>query len=332
MALLGTTALTLIDHAKRLDPNGAIATVIELLNQTNEFLHDLSFVEGNLPTGHRTTVRTGLPEVYWRSINQGVPPSKSTTAQVDDTCGMLEGYSKVDKKLADLNGNTAAFRLSEDRPFMEAMSQEIASTLLYGNPAVEPKKFLGLAPRYSTLDTAKAANAQNVIDAGGTGTDNTSIWLIVYGDQTVHGIFPKGMQAGMQHKDLGEDTVSDGNGGEYQAYRTHFTWDAGLTVRDWRYAVRIANVDVSNIRTDPAAQKALINFMIDAEERIPQLGMGTATWLMNRTVRTALRKGILEKVSNNLTEESVAGKRVTMFDGIPCRANDALLNTEARVI
>lgn len=332
MSVLASTALTLTDWKKRLDPNGAVATVIEMLNQTNEILTDLGFVEGNLPTGHRTTIRTGLPSVYWRMLNQGVPSSKSTTVQVDEACGMLEAYSKVDAELLRLNGNSAAFRFSEDRPFIESMNQQVATALFYGNPATDPKQFLGLAPRYNTVNTANAACAQNVIDAGGTGTDNTSIWLLVFGDQTLHGIVPKGAEAGLVHKDLGEDTVSDGNGGEYQAFRSHFTWKVGLAVRDWRYAVRIANVDVSDIRTSATAQKALINAMIDAEERIPQMGMGTAVWVMNRTVRAALRKGILEKIAYNLTEESVAGKRVTMFDGLPMRATDAILNTEARVV
>jgi hypothetical protein len=46
-------------------------------------------------------------------LNYGVASSKSRTAQVTDSCGMLEAYAEIDKALADLNGNSAAFRLSE---------------------------------------------------------------------------------------------------------------------------------------------------------------------------------------------------------------------------
>jgi hypothetical protein len=115
MALLSTGALTLADWAKRLDPDGQVPKVAELLSQTNEILEDAVFMEGNLPTGHRLTIRTGLPQVFYRMINQGVPTSKSLTAQIDEACGILEARSHIDVELAKLNGNTAAFRLSEDQ-------------------------------------------------------------------------------------------------------------------------------------------------------------------------------------------------------------------------
>src|SRR5437762_6039759 len=110
MSTLGATALTYADWAKRVDDGYKIASIIELLSQTNEILLDMLVIEGNLPTGHKTTVRTGLPQATWRLLNYGVPNGKSTTAQVTDTIGNLETYSVIDKDLADLNGNTAEFR------------------------------------------------------------------------------------------------------------------------------------------------------------------------------------------------------------------------------
>lgn len=330
MAALTANNPTLLDVAKRLDPEGKIAAIVEILNATNPVLDDLTFVEGNLPTGHRTTIRTGLPTPTWRKLYGGVQPTKSTTVQVTDSCGMLEAYAEVDKALADLNGNTAAFRLSEDAAHIEAMGQEMASTLFYGNEGTEPEAFTGLAPRYNSKS---AQNADNIIDAGGTGSDNTSIWLCVWGPQTGFGIYPKGSTAGLQMTDKGQVTVEnvDGNGGRMEAYRTHYRWDAGLTIRDWRYFVRIANIDVSDLDT-VANTKNIINWMIQASERIPELGKGRAAFYMNRRLREKLRLGILEKISTNLTWETVAGERVMTFDDIPVRRTDALVNTEARVV
>ncbi len=330
MAALTANNPTLLDVAKRLDPDGKIAAIVEILNATNPVLDDLTFVEGNLPTGHRTTIRTGLPTPTWRKLYGGVQPTKSTTVQVTDSCGMLEAYAEVDKALADLNGNTAAFRLSEDAAHIEAMGQEMASTLFYGNEGTEPEAFTGLAPRYNSKS---AQNADNIIDAGGTGSDNTSIWLCVWGPQTGFGIYPKGSTAGLQMTDKGQVTVEnvDGNGGRMEAYRTHYRWDAGLTIRDWRYFVRIANIDVSDLDT-VANTKKLIEWMIQASERIPELGKGRAAFYMNRRLREKLRLGILEKISSNLTWETVAGERVMTFDDIPVRRCDALVNTESRVV
>ena len=201
MATLNTGALTLADWAKRLDPDGKVPVVAELLSQSNEILEDAVFMEGNLPTGHRVTIRTGLPTIYWRSLNQGIPNSKSTTAQVDESCGILEARSEIDIDLAELNGNTNEFRLSEDRAFIEGMNQTQAGTMFYGNPATDPRQYLGLAARYGAI--SGAGNAQNIIDAGGLLTNNTSIWLVVWGDSTVFCPFPKASRAGLLQEDLG---------------------------------------------------------------------------------------------------------------------------------
>lgn len=334
MAVIGNVVLTYADWAKRLDPNGRIDTVIEILNQQNEILEDMLVMQANDGTGHKTTVRTGIPQAAWRMLNYGVPRVKTTTAQVRDTTGMLEAYSEVDKALATLSGDAAGFRLSEGKGIMEGMNQQMAQTLFYGNTNTNPERFLGLAPRYATILTANADSADNVIDATGVGATNTSIWLVYWGENTVHGLFPKGSVAGLQHEDLGEDTLIDANGGRYQGYRDHFKWDLGLTVRDWRYAVRIANVDVAAIIADAtfAKLKALITYMIDAEEKIRVPGNGRPAWYMNRQVRALLRKAQIERMVGNLTEERILGKRVTMFDSIPVRAVDALVNTEARVV
>ena len=329
MATLSTNNPTLADVAKRSDPDGKIDTIVELLAETNECLEDMTFLEGNLPTGHRTTIRSGLPGSTWRKLNYGVQPSKSTTVQVTDTAGMLEAYAEVDKALADLNGNTGSFRLSEDRAFLESMNQTMATTLFYGDTGTDPEKFMGLAPRYSSTS---AESGDNIISAGGSGSDNTSIWLVVWGPNTCHGIYPKGSSAGLNHQDLGEVTLEDAAGGKYQGYRTHYKWDIGVSVRDWRYVVRIPNIDISNLTRDASGSSAnLIDLMVQALEKVPNLGLGRATFYGNRTISSFLRRQITNANNVNISMDEVAGKRVMTFDGIPFRRNDALLNTEAAV-
>jgi len=330
-ATLSANALTLADWAKRLDPDGKTAAIVELLSQTNEILQDMVWREGNLPTGHRTTVRTGLPTVAWRLINSGVTPSKSTTAQIDEQAGIMEAWSEVDKDLIILNGNEAATRMSEARAFIEAMNQEMASTLFYGNVGLAPEEFTGLAPRYSSLS---AGNATNIIDAGGTGSDNTSLWLVAWDEETISGIFPKGSKAGLIHEDYGEVTVevTAGLAGQrMRALQERWQWKAGIALKDWRYVVRVANIDVSDLGGGAAA--ALIDAMENAEEILPN-ELGRKVWYGNRTVFRYLRKQIREGVSSGggITYENIGGKRVRMFGDTIVRRVDAILNTEARVI
>lgn len=332
MTTLAVTNPTLLDVAKRTDPDGKIADVVELLNQTNEVLEDMTFVEGNLATGHRTTVRTGLPAPTWRKLYGGVQPAKSTTVQVTDSCGMLEAYAEIDKALADLNGNSAAFRLSEDRAFVEGMNQEFASTLFYGNEGTEPEAFTGFASRYGVL--SGAASSDNVLTGGGS-SNCTSIYLVVWGPNTVHGIIPKGSKAGLQVTDKGQVTIEDvngSNGGRMEAYRTHYRWDVGLTVRDWRYVVRIPNIDVTALTKNAASGADLIDLMTQALEQVPSLKIGRPVFYVNRKVRSFLRRQIANKTINStLTVDQVAGKHVLSFDGIPVKRVDALLSSETAV-
>jgi hypothetical protein len=338
MATLANGNLTLADWAKRTDPDGRVPVVAELLSQSNEILEDCVFQEGNLPTGHRVVIRTGLPTVYWRALNQGIPSSKSTTAQVDEACGILEARSEVDKDLAMLNGNTAQFRLSEDTAFLEAMNQTQATTLFYGNPGVDPKQFLGLAARYSSLS---GGNAQNILSAGGSGSDNTSVYLVVWGDQTVFCPFPKGSKAGLIHEDLGEQTVYNSDGTRLQALATRYQWKNGLVVKDWRYVVRICNIDVSDLIAQSGTQAAsaatnIIKLMARALYRIPNMAMGRAAFYMNRTVHSGMSLAALDKsqyvlkINEGLTQFGQPYSWLS-FLGVPLRRVDALLNTEAAV-
>ena len=338
MATLSTSNLTLADWAKRSDPDGRVPIVAELLSQSNEVLDDCVFKEGNLPTGERVVIRTGLPGVYWRALNQGIPSTKSTTAQIDEACGILEARSEVDKDLAMLNGNTAQFRLSEDTAFLEAMNQTQAETLFYGNPGTDPKKFLGLAPRYSDLS---ADNSVNILNAGGSGSDNSSVYLVVWGDNTVYCPFHKGSKAGLTHEDLGEQTVYNSDGTRLQAFATRYQWKNGLVVKDWRYVVRICNIDISDLLGVTGTQAntaatSLVKLMARALYRIPNMAMGRAAFYMNRTVHSGMAISALDKsqsvlnIQDGLSQFGSAQSYLT-FLGVPLRKVDALLNTESVV-
>jgi len=339
MAALAATALTLLDWAKRIDPDGRTPVIAELLSQSNEILDDCLFKEGNLPTGDRVSIRTGLPTVYWRALNAGVPSSKSTTAQVDEGCGMLEARSEVDKDLAELNGNSQPFRLSEDKAFIEAMNQEQADTLFHGNVGTNPKQFTGLATRYSSL--TGDGNSTNVMSAGGSGSDNASVYLVVWGDNTVYCPFPKGSMAGLKNDDLGLDDAFDASNNRYRAYITHYQWKTGLVVKDWRYVVRICNIDISDLNSQATTQALtastnILKLMTKAAYKIPNLKMGRPAFYMNRTVHSALANMAQDKSSavlkiNEATTQFGQPDTWLSFLGIPMRRVDALTDAESAV-
>ncbi len=347
--VLSNAALTLADWAKRVDEE-KIAVIINILSQQNAILVDMLWIEGNLPTGHKTTVRTGLPSATWRLFNAGVQPTKSTTAQIVDTCGMLETYSDIDCALADLGGDTAALRMSEDLAFLEGMNQQMASALFYSNALATPQQIMGLAPRFNTVTTTTAQSANNVIDGSGTGSVNTSLWLVCWGPNTCTGIFPKGKISGLQHRDLGEQTLytavsTTGAQTMLQVYRSHFKWEAGLCVRDWRFIVRLCNIDTTNLIAGTGVN--LINAMIRMINRLPvqpaqagpvqesdapeALEVGRCAFYGNRTVNTYLDIQAANKANSLLRINEAFGMPRLEFRGIPIRTVDAITNTESRI-
>jgi len=344
MTVSATTHPTLLDYTKRQDPDKSIATIVETLAQTNEVLEDMVHLEGNMETGHRTTVRSGLPTPTWRKLYGGVQPSKSETVQVTDTIGMMEAYAEVDKQLADLNGNTAAFRMSEDMAHLEGMNQEFASTLFYGDESTASEEFTGFLPRFNSLSAESSENilrdytssTDNYGGASPANSDNTSIWLVVWGPNTCHGIYSKGSQMGLSKDDKGQVTIEDTtgtSGGRMEAYRTHYKWCTGLSVRDWRYIVRM-QIDSTNLGADPATSGIadITQMMSDACELVPSLSAGRASFYCNRKVKQTLRKQFVTKVKQStLGMDEIGGRSTLTFDGIPIRKVDALTLTEARV-
>lgn len=330
---------TLNDFMQALGPNDQVAMLGEVLNQTNRILDDMTWAEGNLNTGHRFAIRTGLPTPTWRRLYQGVQPTKGTRAQVQATCGWLEDYAEVDKALADLNGNAAAFRLQEDAGHIEGISQTLAQALLYGDEDVQAEGITGVMPHYDSLT---AGTADQILDAGGVGTDNGSILLIGWATDKVYGIFPKGSKVGLQSKDLGEVTAyaktADGTqNGMYQAYRTHYRWDCGFVVQDYRYVVRIANIDRSLLGADPTVTgytgANLPNLLFTALEMLPSLDNCTPKFYMDRTMLTRLRQQMPNVVKNStLSTEIVGGKRVTDFQGVEIKRVDKMFVDEARIV
>ncbi len=341
MAAIGNTYLNLVDVFKQSEGDGSITSaIIELLSETNPILEDMMTVECNDGTSNKTTVRTGLPEAIWRKLYQGVQPQKSSTAQVQDTTGMLEARSEIDSDLVALSGNPGQFRLNEATAFLEGMNQQMATTMFYGDTKEHPERFMGLAPRFDKYRSPANPKSEDpydqVIDAGGTGSDLTSVWFVVWGDRTAHALYPKGSSAGLKRQDLGEIDADDPDGGKYRAMAEIFKWHIGLTVRDYRYVVRIANIDVSELN---AGNVDIYALMRKAYYRLHQrrVSGGRAAIYCNRDVLEALDAGTTPTKSTagstvvRLSPMEVDGREVMGYRSMPVRECEAILSTESAV-
>jgi len=324
----------MLDVARRLDPNGKIADIAEMMDDVNPILDDAVFMECNDGTQNLTTVRNGLPTAAWIRAYKGYTPSKSTTTQVSDATGHLGAMSEIDVEVLAKMQDKAGFRLSEAHPFMEAMNQEFAQTLFYGNSGTDPDEFTGLAIRYDAHSgTDETKTSFNVIDGGGTGSTNTSIYVVGWGPRSIHCLYPQWSRAGLGNTDKGEHSVRNATTGvTYFAAVDVWDWNVGLAVRDWRYGARICNVDVAKLGVTGEAD--LLDLLIDAYYKVEKFQKGARFAIYaNQTIAKFLDKQSRNAVAagQGLDYSTVQGQKVLSFRGMPIRVCDALVSTEAKV-
>ncbi len=332
MATVGQTFLSLADAYKMENATKDKGVIIEMLAQYNPAITDAHVEECNSGEEHLTSIRTGLPTPTWRKLYQGVQPTKGEVAQVKDSTGMAEDWSEVDCKLVDKQQNPARFRMVEASAHLEGMSNTVDEYLWYGDQATTPEAFTGLSPRFNDMS---AGSGSQIIDGGGTGTDNMSVWFVTWGPEHAHFIYPTGSKGGVQREDKGKQTKElDNGGGLYDVYREKFTWDVGLSLRDYRGCARIANIDVSNLTKDASGSSAdLLDLMTDAYYAIkrPGVGKGKTVIYANQKILTFLHKQSKNVDNVELQLSEAAGKPVVSFLDIPIHRADSLLETEERV-
>jgi hypothetical protein len=342
MSTIGNSYLNLIDLYKRSDSTRNITPVIEALNTLNPLMRDAVAVEANQGTKHLTTIRTGLPSVAWGRLYQGIPQSKSQTQQVEDTTGFVEGLSTVDVRLLELAKNPAALRMSEAQPFLEAIAQDVQTNFFYSDTSTTPERFKGVGARYGTLAGSGAGN--QIVDGGGSGSDNTSVWLITWGEQQTSLIYPEGTTAGISRQDKGEQRVYDDLTNPYYVKEELFRQHVGVTVRDWRFNARIANIDVSDLAAGTVdiydlLRKAYYKLQGRRNGSIKNGGMvsqGKTVIYMNRDVLSAMDSLATNNGATDnfirMSPDELEGREVTTWRGMPIRETDALINAEARVV
>ena len=340
----------IVDWARSIDPDGKPAHIAQLLSQCNQMMKDMIWQEANMPLAHKITVGVSLPQGTFRAANLGVAFSKALNAQMQFGIAELVSYSGVDRSIAELWGDINKFRYQQDMAHIEGMSQQVSGALIYSNEGTNPGQMTGFAPLYNTVNSATAFNATNVIDGGGTGSSNSSIWYINWGDVTTYGLFPKGTPSGIVYEDKGDiRALYDANNNQFEGYTSFFRIKFGLCINDWRYNVRIANLDTTTAGLAGTAPPDLYVLLSKAMGKIPASSRrvfnadetddptdpkpGTMPCIyVNRTIQEYLDIQAIRDKNVLISLRDYAGQPVVGFRDIPIRIVDQLLTNEARVV
>lgn len=308
-------------------------TLINLLSQSNGLMERLPFRQGNLDTGERFRVVVGHPGVSYRSINEGIAPTRGTKNVITEHTSLFESVSEIDKELVDIAPDKSIYRLEESAAHIESIGNAVAAEVWYGNRAADPRGVFGLSERYSSLN---GMASPYIIDAGGTGSDNASMWILGLGDAGVHGIYPRNTKMGLEHDASGViDLIDPENQGTYQGYRDRFKFRVGLALKDFRQCVRIANIDVNDLATAGTAADTSANLyqlMIRATNRLHNPNNVNVAIFMNRALKEAWEIQVTHLHTLALTIDQANGKVTTQFRGWPIIVDDNLLVTEERVV
>lgn len=343
MATIGNSFMGLADMYRSTDQHRNVVPVIEALNILNPLMEDAVMIEANQGTKHLSTIRTGLPAVAWGRLYQGIPQSKSTKQQVEDTTGFVEGLSTVDERLLEISKDPAALRMSEAESFLESMSQDVTTNFFYSDTATTPERFKGLGARYSQLG-GQGAGAQ-IVDAGGTGNDNMSVWFVTWGDNQTSLIYPEGTQAGIRRQDMGRQRVYDDLNNPYYVKEEMFRQHVGVRVGDWRFNARVANISLAAVQAGSLdlwkyLRQAYYKLQTRRNGRVGNGGMVTAGKTVMYANRTILE--YLDALSTNsgtsdnririTNPKDIEGGEVVTYRNMPIRETDSLIQAEARVV
>ncbi len=325
---------TLVDLIRMMDPsNGNLLFCAESLARVNPIVKEVPIVEANQALTHIGSRDSQLPTVQKRAINDGVPYSAHKEIPITAPMSLFETMSRVDEEQLRLAGAAAPqFRQRKDKKFIEAMSQSLADEIFFGSVADDALGFNGLATMFNSLSTYPNGDSSwfyNVVGAGGSGGDCTSVWIIEWEPYDCCLIYPKGTQGGIEIQDLGKQLVAGVTSNtNFVAYVTQFKWRCGLYVGDERRVQRLANIErtgTSNIWSD--------DDMISLINRLPNMGENSMTRIYcNRQIRTQMDIRLKDKTNVNYTvTNDPFGKPVMYFRGIPVQVCDALNTAESDV-
>lgn len=332
MAEISMGYYTLVDLAKYLAPgDNDFLKVAQTLARKNPIVREAPIIEANQALTHIGNRQSALPTIAFRAINEGTTTTTHSEQQITEPMALMEAMSQVDIELCRLGpGTPAEVRQRIDAAHLEAMSQKLADTIFNGSLASDAKSFNGFKTRFNSLTYQPNGDSTwpyNVLNNSGSGADLCSIYAVEWGLNKCHLIYPKGTQAGVEIKFLGEQLVADSGGTKkFIAYVTDMKWRCGMFIPDERCVQRIANIEstgTTNIFDD--------DLLIQALNQLPDMGENPATRIyVNRTIRTQMDIRVKDK--NNVNYVNVAdafGKPVLYFRGVPVQVCDALSITES---
>lgn len=335
--MMGTAFPTLIDFKQQYGPGeNPVADVCEILYKSNPMFEHIPWRAGNELTGHRFFVRTELPFAHTREVNQGIMRSNSKISTDSETTEEFVTSYHADahamNELFQGSAHANAYLASEEKPHIYALGDAVLNAMLYGS---NPKGVRGFMYRLSDLE---GAYKDQIIDASELiePTDNPrfrSVLAVKWDPSEVSGIHNKHGSLGMTVERFDTQVYDRDKNGTFTAYVVNMHWHAGLMVRDKRYIMRIANIDLNALEESEENRRKLFRLMLRTKNEIRQAGEGRMVYYMSKDLYTPIELAAIEKGNLALSYEHIQGDvTVTRFAGYEISKNEIMDFDEDRLV
>ncbi len=260
-------------------------------------------------TSMQLTVRTDIPAVAFRNLNEGSARSKSEYVTRTFETHILDHQVAVDIRLLDGARNPARVLQNHSIGVLQAQFRLVGTQFYYGGTAqsgADAKGFPGLLAQSAT-------DAAHVIDATGS-TAKTSVWMVRLGVETLQFLFGSNQTLAIQ-PDWLLQTVYDSNNNPYQALTNWLSGRVGLRLANRNSAVRI-----KNIGTD--ANKGLTDALLrQGKAAFQKFGWQPTHIFMNTASQYQLWQSRVTSLIPNPAWP-------TDFDGIPIVPTESIVSGE----
>lgn len=341
MALKAHTSLTYRSMSDGLTADKKFdKEIVDLMVNENPILDDIALVEANDGSSEKVTIRTGVSSATWTAFYEGVQASHGSKKQVRNTSGRVRTKIEVDADLFDSQPDKNAVLMDEVSDHASSMMDAMADCLFYGKIENEPRKFNGLINFYDTVGGSASTDdrvASHYVFSGKSASKAStamlrSIWLLGWGGKSIRCFYPQGSKAGMDRGTFKKVDTEDGitDGATLEVYRQYLTWNLGLSVRDFRYGGRIANIQADEM-FGTSGLPDYLSILRRLVTRVNGNGVSQA-WYMDKLTLEAVQEWLAAKTqSNALTYQQVQQRLTPVLFGIPVRTCDALNTNETEV-
>jgi hypothetical protein len=346
---LGYSTLSdVINNYSSSDARAVFVQPAKILRRKTPLLEFLPMVASNNITLNVATRTDYIPVPTTRRLNEFASVTSSKNTAITDDIAMFVGWSVQDVETVKIQNNPTEYMADQLDNKVEGFGQKLSATMWYGSKAVDPGSFNGLATRFhntTALPNGDPTWKPNVWDGGYEGGNSTSIWCFQFGKNKVQAIYPPNSPAGLEIRNLGEQTWTKNNNPSppaglladsqaIQAYVTYLQWKIGLQVVDERCVQRIANVNPTALQSGDFDE----NILVQALGYLPDGGDAPGTVIIvNRGILNQMNiRAMSQKTNGYYTQNIETGdiwgaRRITRFQGVQVVMDEMLQNNETTV-